>query len=334
MASQWLVSGNSGTDPSNNFLGTSDNQPLVIKTNNAERLRVNANGNVGIGTPNPNRSLTIANTSNANYVNVKAGDREILLGVHDIGGILSVMSDQDLIIRTGGNKDRMLITNEGFIKTYGPVQIGASADANVYVGPIPPQDPIFGKYQAKMSVTKDSWSYFAARFNGPTMVDHDAIITGTLSVGKGKTGYVVDLAVNAGEESLSAGDVVAVVGAADPLLGDIPLARVVKASRAYQTGVMGVVDRRYLAGETMGFDDEPIAPGEHLSLVTHGMFRLVKVDASSSAIHAGDLLVSSSNAGYAMKAENQVEAIGAVIGKAMGELERGTGTLPLMVTLQ
>ena len=333
MANQWMVSGNSGTNPSNDFLGTTDSQPLVIKTNNAERLRVNANGNVGIGTPNPNRGLTIANTSNANYLNVKAGDREILLGVHDIGGILSVMSDQGLIIRTGGNKDRMRIHNDGFIQMYGNVQMCKSVDGKLYVGPLPPPPPQ-SHITFKMEVTNDNWSLYAARFNGGIVVEGSTIIKGNLAVSGSKYGYMVDFAINAGEESLSAGDVVAIVGSAEPLLGDIPIARAVKASQAYQTGVIGVVDRRVLPGEAINFDDESIAPGEHLSLVTHGMFRIVKVDASSSAIHAGDLLVASGNAGYAMKAENQVEAIGAIIGKAMGELERGTGTLPLMVTLQ
>jgi hypothetical protein len=35
----WDVTGNSGTDPSVNFLGTTDEQPLVVKTNGQEVLR-------------------------------------------------------------------------------------------------------------------------------------------------------------------------------------------------------------------------------------------------------------------------------------------------------
>jgi len=49
----WLLLGNSGTNPANNFLGTIDNVDLVLRTNNTERLRVFANGYVGIGTPAP-----------------------------------------------------------------------------------------------------------------------------------------------------------------------------------------------------------------------------------------------------------------------------------------
>ncbi len=49
----WLLLGNSATNPAINFLGTTDSEPLVIRTNNTERLRVTAEGRVGIGTSSP-----------------------------------------------------------------------------------------------------------------------------------------------------------------------------------------------------------------------------------------------------------------------------------------
>ncbi len=49
----WLLLGNTGTNPANNFLGTIDNVDLVLRTNNTERFRIYANGYVGIGTPAP-----------------------------------------------------------------------------------------------------------------------------------------------------------------------------------------------------------------------------------------------------------------------------------------
>jgi hypothetical protein len=57
--SAWALTGNSGTDPAVNFLGTTDAQPLVIRTNNTERVRVTATGNVGIGTAAPALRLAI-----------------------------------------------------------------------------------------------------------------------------------------------------------------------------------------------------------------------------------------------------------------------------------
>jgi len=38
--SGWLLTGNAGTNPSTNFLGTTDNQQFVVKTNNKEQLRL------------------------------------------------------------------------------------------------------------------------------------------------------------------------------------------------------------------------------------------------------------------------------------------------------
>jgi hypothetical protein len=56
----WALTGNSGTNPTTNFLGTTDAQPLVIRTNNTERLRVTAGGYVGIGTTTPSQRLEVA----------------------------------------------------------------------------------------------------------------------------------------------------------------------------------------------------------------------------------------------------------------------------------
>lgn len=44
----WELTGNTGTNPSNNFLGTNDAQPLIVKTGGREALRINAQGSVGI----------------------------------------------------------------------------------------------------------------------------------------------------------------------------------------------------------------------------------------------------------------------------------------------
>jgi len=56
----WSTTGNSNTTGTTNFLGTINNQPLVIKTNNTERMRImNTTGNVGIGIISPVDRLQI-----------------------------------------------------------------------------------------------------------------------------------------------------------------------------------------------------------------------------------------------------------------------------------
>lgn len=52
-AGSWLTTGNSGTNPATNFVGTTDNQPLVVRTNNTEKMRVLANGDVWVDGSKP-----------------------------------------------------------------------------------------------------------------------------------------------------------------------------------------------------------------------------------------------------------------------------------------
>jgi len=56
------------------------------------------------------------------------------------------------------------------------------------------------------------------------------------------------------------------------------------------------------------------------------------VDASNGPIHPRDLLTTSDNPGYSMKATDP--KVGTILGKAMGTLESGTGTIEVIVTLQ
>ncbi|QPH41448.1 hypothetical protein [Pedobacter endophyticus] len=56
---EWRLTGNAGTNPATQYLGTSDNNPLIVKTNGAERMRVVQSGRVGIGTNSPNAVLDV-----------------------------------------------------------------------------------------------------------------------------------------------------------------------------------------------------------------------------------------------------------------------------------
>lgn len=48
-ANRWGTSGNAGTVPDSNFIGTTDNKKLVFKVNNSKKLIIQPNGFVGIG---------------------------------------------------------------------------------------------------------------------------------------------------------------------------------------------------------------------------------------------------------------------------------------------
>ena len=59
-----------------------------------------------------------------------------------------------------------------------------------------------------------------------------------------------------------------------------------------------------------------------------------KVTAENGAIARGDLLLTSSRPGYAMKGTDRSRMLGAVIGKTMQPLPKGSGVIQVLVTLQ
>jgi hypothetical protein len=59
-----------------------------------------------------------------------------------------------------------------------------------------------------------------------------------------------------------------------------------------------------------------------------------KVTIENGSIQRGDLLVSSSEAGYAMKGTDRARMPGAIIGKALEPLVSGKGTINILVTLE
>lgn len=80
--SGWSLSGNSGTNPLTNFIGTTDNQPLLFKTNSTENLRISQVGHVGINTNNPLTSLQINGglSINSTTISLTADNQPITVG--------------------------------------------------------------------------------------------------------------------------------------------------------------------------------------------------------------------------------------------------------------
>ena len=59
-----------------------------------------------------------------------------------------------------------------------------------------------------------------------------------------------------------------------------------------------------------------------------------KAEAFSAPITMGDLLTTSAVPGHAMKADDPLRAIGAIMGKALRPLPTSTGLIPILVALQ
>ncbi len=88
--SNWSLNGNSGTDSTLNFIGTVDGKPLVMKTNNTERLRINSNGNIGIGTATPTAKLNV--DGSVKFENMANGTTELDVLVIGADGSVSKRS--------------------------------------------------------------------------------------------------------------------------------------------------------------------------------------------------------------------------------------------------
>ncbi len=105
------------------------------------------------------------------------------------------------------------------------------------------------------------------------------------------------------------------------------------ASEPYDSTVAGIISGAggVQSGMRMGHSGT-LADGDHPVALSGRVYCLC--DASSGAIRPGDLLTTSSRPGHAMKVTDRSRAGGAVIGKAMTALEKDTGLVLVLVSLQ
>lgn len=103
-----------------------------------------------------------------------------------------------------------------------------------------------------------------------------------------------------------------------------------KSAEPYSTSVTGIYSTK--PGTVGRRQTGPKSPDE----VPMAMIGIVptKISTENGSIHRGDLLVTSSKIGYAMKGTDRSRLTGAVIGKALGNLDSGTGVIEVVVTLQ
>jgi hypothetical protein len=129
----WGLTGNAGTNPATQFIGTTDAQDLAFKTNNTEKMRILSGGNVGIGTNAPDRKLHIYNGNSGrtpntntslfvekngnNYVEIASpdnGERGVMFSNPtdgNSGGIYYF--NKDMYFNTNSNDRRMTILANG-----------------------------------------------------------------------------------------------------------------------------------------------------------------------------------------------------------------------------
>jgi hypothetical protein len=109
--------------------------------------------------------------------------------------------------------------------------------------------------------------------------------------------------------------------------------RLMLSQRAYSTRVAGIYSTKPGVLATTHSIDESDALAEEIPLAIVGIVPC-KVTAENGPITPGDLLVTSSTLGHAMKGTNRTRMLGAVVGKALEPLREGKGVIQVLVTLQ
>ncbi|MFN8488818.1 MAG: hypothetical protein U0350_14545 [Caldilineaceae bacterium] len=338
--------------------------PYAQYSNATRGLSVDGNGNVGIGTATPARPLEVASSAAGltnhliSFLTTADGGKGSLFGIDTINRKmywrLNDSGDYDWQFQNAQGVPVFTVGNNGELYAYRDIEV----DPNHAIGVSGVNDSSFsyggrtmganavGWFQHTTSGRKEMWlsgrdgMYF---FTGvPSMTspaprmgiaaDGTVGVYGNFGVDGTTTTKVLritggDLAEPfevTGAATIQPGMVVAI----DP---DNP-GQMRLANTAYDHTVAGVISGAgginagvlmYKDGATL--DSHPVALSGRV---------YVYADAGNGAIAPGDLLTTSATPGHAMKVTDHERAQGAILGKAMSKLAKGTGLVLVLVTLQ
>ena len=137
-SNDWTLTGNSGTNPGTNFVGTIDAQDFVVRTNNTEKMRVESGGDVGIGINNPAHTLHVQGDIlfDGDFVNQEA------LGVHAsatqsvpfTNGVFNPLTGTttSIFITDGNGVNNSAVFISGFARVFGGNLNGSSSSLGGY----------------------------------------------------------------------------------------------------------------------------------------------------------------------------------------------------------
>jgi hypothetical protein len=206
----WSLLGNSGTNPSTNFIGTTDNQALVFRTNNTEKMRITSNGNVGIGTTTPGidagmtGGLTINGTDGTQFTIQKNAVTSLAINVSEV-----VNGDVQFYDRVGGTWNKAITLRSGRVgigtedpnsrlTVVGRALFGGNNPASIGVVQITEGDP-GPPIKSRLTYGTDGNGYkFAIGKNQAGTVTDLLVIQDNGNVGIGTTTPGTDVAMTGG----------------------------------------------------------------------------------------------------------------------------------------
>lgn len=304
-----------------------------------------ASGNVGIGTTTPAALLQVngaAILGGSSISGTTAGKSIYLLGEYNdgsrwqnasVGGAVAYNGGNYLVGTDGGSNGGWLIQGEGSgdtlifytipssggtTQTISPSNFGQYArmtienTGNVGIGTVQPSAAL----EVNGSVKLTSGSGASVTFADGTV--QSTAYTGVICGGD----YAESVDVSGDRKHYEPGDVLVI---SSDEKGDVA-----KSSKPYSTAVVGIYSTKpgIIGRRQTGSKDSEEVPMAMIGIVP------TKVTTENGAIHRGDLLVSSSLIGHAMKGTDHSRLTGAVIGKALGNLDKGEGVIEVVVTLQ
>ncbi len=282
--------------------GTSDNAVT-------EKMRITGAGNIGVGTSGPTTRLTVSDGS-APFAAGATDMLQIKRGTAngaDTGGtsILFANASNGFRIKYGGTTDRLSFIDGGNVEV-----LSLANGGNVGIGTTTPA--------VKLDI--NAGSNTAVAINATGAINASGAITGaTVNATYQDVAEWVP-----STQKLSAGTVV--------VLDTARTNHVLASTKAYDTGVAGVISD--MPGVILGQGGDG-----KLKVATTGRVK-VKVDATGAPIKVGDLLVTSEIEGVAMKSVpvdlggTPIHRPGTIIGKALEPLEKGTGDILVLLSLQ
>jgi hypothetical protein len=312
-AAQITGSGTSGTVPLFTGSSTIGNSNITQSTSGT----TSGNVGIGIGSSTPQGTLQVGTTSSAGALYVAsnladtgyiAPQKGVWIEWNDAAGMTAFVNNEGG--STGGWQ--FVNTNSSGTVVATPMVIQGTS-GYVGIGTTSPTSALQVNGNVLVSGTGNSITF-------PDGTVQTTAFSTTLCGGD----YAESVDVTGSRTNYEPGDVLVI----DP---NSP-GKFLKANEAYSTLVAGIystkpgtVGRRQTTDAKTSTTEVPMA-----------MVGIVptKVTAENGPIKVGDLLVASSSLGHAMKGTDRSLLTGAVIGKALGSLDSGTGVIEVLVTLQ